>query len=98
MTAPADPPPIHIPPPPPIGLGCLAALGALVGAIVVPAVVLLIEIVLYKWDPHCGAAGDEGGCAMGVASNTIMAVPFGLVVGLIGAIVIGRRGRRGGGG
>ena len=95
MAAPTDPPPIHIAPPAPMGLGCLAALGALVGAIAVPAVVLLIEIVLYKLDAHCGAAGDEGGCAMGVASNTIMAVPLGLVAGLIGAIVIGRRGRKG---
>jgi len=75
------------------------ALCALAGAIVLPAVVLVIEIVVTNLDSDCGSPGDAGGCAMGVAANTIMAAPLGLVAGLIVAFVIGlRRRRRGAGG
>ncbi|HYC25093.1 MAG TPA: hypothetical protein VEC58_03555 [Roseiarcus sp.] len=75
-------------------MGCLTALCALAGATILPVVVLVIEIVVTNLDPDCGAPGDAGGCAMGVAANTIMAAPLGLAAGLIAAFVIGLRRRR----
>jgi ABC-type Fe3+ transport system permease subunit len=91
MTDPRSSPPNQVRPPAPLGLGCLTAISAVVGAIVLPVVVLAVEIVIYRLDPQCGGPGDEGGCAMGVAANTIMAAPLGFAIGVIVALMIGLR-------
>ena len=60
------------------GIGCLAGIAT---AIVVPAFVFVAILVVNANNPNCGTPGDAGGCEMGLASGTISAVFFGLVLG-----------------
>jgi hypothetical protein len=79
-----------------LGTGCLAFLCAGLGAIVAPIVMLAIMLLVTHFDSDCGGAGDEGGCAMGVAAATMVAPIFGMVIGLVGGLAIGlsRKARR----
>jgi hypothetical protein len=62
-----------------------AGLGCLVGAFIVPIVVLIGE----RFNAVCGTPGDSGGCEMGLASATIMAVAPGMLIGLVIGFVLG---------
>lgn len=69
-----------------------AALGAaLLGAILIPILTLLGMLLLTAFDPVCGTPGDSGGCAMGVASIVLGAVPVGAGLGLLFGIYRGLR-------
>lgn len=53
----------------------------LAGSIVVPLAILLLTLAIVAFDSKCGGPGDSGGCAMGVASIVMAAVPFGALIG-----------------
>jgi hypothetical protein len=72
------------------GVGCLAGI---VTAIAVPTFVFVAILIANANNPNCGTPGDAGGCEMGLASGTITAVFFGLVLGAgiaVAAAIVGR--------
>ena len=76
------------------GAGCLAGCAT---AIAVPAIVFGGILIANLANPNCGTPADTGGCEMGLASGTISAVPIGLGLGILAAvvtIVVVRRSRR----
>jgi hypothetical protein len=68
-----------------------AGLGCLVGAFIVPIVVFVVVLIGERFDPVCGTPGDSGGCEMGLASATIMAVVPGVLIGLVVGFLLGLR-------
>lgn len=69
--------------PSPAGGAVGAGLGCLVGAFIVPIAVFIVVLIGERFDPVCGTPGDSGGCEMGLASTTIMAVVPGVVIGTV---------------
>jgi hypothetical protein len=67
------------------GLGCVAA------AIIVPIIVFVVVLIAERFDPVCGTPGDSGGCEMGLAADTIMAVIPGILLGIVVGVVLGLR-------
>ncbi len=83
-------PPAEQPP----GLGRAAAgagLGCVFGAFIVPVAVFIVVLIAERFDPVCGTPGDSGGCEMGLASDTIMAVPLGMLLGIVIGLVLALR-------
>lgn len=58
-----------------------AALWALAWSLLLPLIMLIAVGTIAFFDPQCGGPGDSGGCAMGIFSVTISAVPVGAVLG-----------------
>src|ERR1700723_1717109 len=61
-------------PPSMAGAAVGAGLGCVVGAIIVPIIVFVVVLITERFDPVCGTPGDSGGCEMGLAADTLMAV------------------------
>jgi hypothetical protein len=75
-----------------LGSGAVGAgLGCLVGAFIVPVVVFIVVLIGERFNPVCGTPGDSGGCEMGLASATVMAVVPGMLIGLVIGCVLGLR-------
>jgi uncharacterized membrane protein len=82
-------------PQPSLGGAALGAgLGCVVGAIIVPIVVFIVVLIAERFDPACGTPADSGGCEMGLASSTIMAVIPGILIGIVVGFALGLRGSR----
>jgi hypothetical protein len=79
-----------------LGTGCLVFLCAGLGAAIAPIIMLGVMLLVTHFDSDCGGAGDEGGCAMGVAAATMVAPILGLLIGLVVGLAIGlsRKARR----
>jgi hypothetical protein len=78
----------------PGGAALGAGLGCLVGAFIVPIAVFVVILILEHFNPVCGTPGDSGGCEMGLASATIMAVVPGVLLGIVVGFMLGLRGSR----
>jgi len=76
------------------GIGCPAGIAT---AIVVPVFVFVAILIANANNPNCGTPADGGGCETGLASGTVAAVFFGLVLGAsiaVAAAIAGRIKRR----
>jgi hypothetical protein len=71
-----------------------AGLGCLVGAFIVPLAVFVVVLIAERFNPQCGTPADSGGCEMGLASSTIMAVVPGVPIGVVVGFALGQRGSR----
>ena len=71
-----------------------AGLGCVVGAIIVPIAVFIVVLIGEQFDPACGTPADSGGCEMGLASSTMMAVIPGVLVGIVVGFALGLRSAR----
>ncbi|SRR5258708_2518380 len=81
--------------PPSMGGAALGAgLGCVVGAIIVPVAVFVVVLIGERFDPACGTPADSGGCEMGLASSTVMAVIPGILIGIVVGFALGLRGSR----
>jgi hypothetical protein len=81
--------------PPSLGGAALGAgLGCVVGAIMVPIAVFVVVLIGEQFDPACGTPADSGGCEMGLASSTMMAVIPGVLIGIVVGFALGWRGPR----
>jgi hypothetical protein len=70
--------------PPSLGSAAAGAgLGCAVGAIMVPIAVFVVVLIAERFDPVCGTPGDSGGCEMGLATDTMMAVIPGILLGIV---------------
>jgi hypothetical protein len=56
---------------------------SILGAAVLPALVLVIMIAVYVTDSRCGTPGDSGGCEMGMATTVLVSAPIGAAIGFI---------------
>jgi hypothetical protein len=78
--------------PPALGSAAAGAgLGCVVGAIIVPIAVFVVVLIAERFDPVCGTPGDSGGCEMGLAGDTMMAVIPGILLGIVVGGVLGLR-------
>jgi hypothetical protein len=78
--------------PPSLGSAAAGAgLGCAVGAIMVPIAVFVVVLIAERFDPVCGTPGDSGGCEMGLAADTMMAVIPGILLGIVVGGVLGLR-------
>jgi hypothetical protein len=78
----------------PSALGSAAAgagFGCVVGAIIVPIAVFVVVPIAERFDPVCGTPGDSGGCEIGLAADTVMAVIPGILLGIVVGGVLGLR-------
>jgi len=78
-------------PPSLAGAAVGAGLGCLVGAFIVPIGVFIVVLILERFNPVCGTPADSGGCEIGLASDTIMAVIPGVLLGIVIGFVLGLR-------
>jgi hypothetical protein len=90
MTDTPDQPPPLPPATPRGGNGCLFGLLA---AVLIPVAIFSAIAISNHFNPQCGTPADSGGCEMGLAAGTIVAVVIGLVVGIIVAVVMNSAGR-----
>jgi hypothetical protein len=70
-----------------------ALLGAVIGFIVTPVLVLAIVLVLNFFNSVCGTPGDSGGCEMGLATATVASALPGAAIGFVVNLVRGLRRR-----
>jgi hypothetical protein len=89
----SDEPDRNSEPPPKASLAAIGCLAGIATAIAVPTFVFVAILIANANNPNCGTPGDAGGCEMGLASGTISAVFFGLVLGATVAVataIVGR--------
>lgn len=70
-----------------------ALLGAVIGFIAMPVLVLALVLVLNFFNSVCGTPGDSGGCEMGLATATVASALPGAAIGFIVNLVRGLRRR-----
>ena len=82
--------------PKPKGIGRLVAFGILLGAVLAPATVFLILLVLNQHNTDCTDGGGEGSlaCTLQLIAVTILSIPAGALIGLFIALAMGHRRRR----
>lgn len=70
-----------------------ALLGAVIGFIAMPVLVLALVLVLNFFNSVCGTPGDSGGCEMGLATAVVASALPGAAIGFIVNLVRGLRRR-----
>lgn len=64
-------------------------LWGLIGAVLLPIMLLVPIAILYFAAPICGRPGDSGGCEMGLASIFLSGIPVGAIVLFLFTLVRG---------
>jgi hypothetical protein len=72
-----------------------AVLGAVAGAVLVPAAVLMVAQIWNAFDPDCSGGGGEArlSCLLGPVVFAALALPIGALIGLFAGLVWKRRSR-----
>jgi hypothetical protein len=77
--------------------GSRLGLGAILGVILIPLATLLVMVILNQSDTACseGGAEDSLSCTLRLVAVTGLSIPAGALLGLLVAVVLGRRRRSG---
>ena len=77
--------------------GSRLGLGAILGAVLVPAAVFVVMLVVNQSDTACseGGAEDSLSCTLRLLAVTGLSIPAGALLGLLVAVVLGRTRRSG---
>jgi hypothetical protein len=72
-------------------------LGVILGVILTPLATLLVMVILNQSDTACseGGAEDSLSCTLRLLAVTGLSIPAGALLGLLVAVVLGRRRRSG---